>query len=198
MSPFRLALVCCLLGGAASLPAQALRDEEKGTFLGALFAPAPAGHKIGVLVTHVLPDSPAARAGVRRHDVLLRYDETPIRDCRHFVALIQGDRPGRKVSLTLSRDGREEKVEATLAEGPALRNAQAPRALPSVSVAATPLEDGKMKVTIVYQSEGRKPQKVVCQGASADIDGEVNKLPPRERGLVRAALERIRRVSTKQ
>jgi hypothetical protein len=211
----------CLLLAPAGLSAEPLRSEEKGTFLGALFAPVPEPlydhlpslpRNQGVLVTHVLPDSPAARADLRRHDILYQYDDTKIRDCEHFVGLIRDDKPGRPVQLLLLRGGREKKAEVVLAEGPVLKIAPAgrtgprdqpetpPKATkPSVSVAATPLEDGKMKVTIAYyRNDTGRRQTVTCQGATAEIDGEVSKLPERERNLVQAALERIRAVYSRQ
>jgi hypothetical protein len=198
--------------------AQSLRREEKGTFMGALFAPVPEAlyehlsqlpRNQGVLLTHVLPDSPAARAALRRHDVVLQYDDTKVRDCEHFVSLIRADRPGRTVKLLLVRSGRQTEASVALAEGPALKIAQAaPSApesrakspAPAVSVAATPLVDGKMKVTIAYYSQGDtgKLRTVTCQGENADIDTEVQKLPERERSLVRAALQRIRDFSSKK
>jgi hypothetical protein len=215
------AVVACLWCVPAAPAGGSLRDDEKGTFLGALFAPVPEAlyaqlaelpRGAGVLVTHVLPDSPAARADLRRHDILLRYDGTRIRDCEHFVGLIRDDRPGRKVRLTLLRAGRRMTAAATLEEGPVLRIAgagrggavapepvKARRAVPPVSVAATPMGGDQMKVTIAYyQSDTGQLRTLTCQGAAADIDGEVGKLPPRERGLVRAALERIRLLSAKK
>jgi hypothetical protein len=149
---------------------------------------------------------------LRRHDILLRYDGARIRDCEHFVGLIRNDRPGRKVKLTLLRAGRELTTETTLGVGPALRiaisktagkltseHSRSRAAVPSVSVAATPLEGGQMKVSIAYyQSDTGRLRTLTCQGAAADIDGEVSKLPPRERGLVRAALDRIRALDVKK
>ncbi len=219
-----LYLASALLGlaqGPAVGAGGTLREEEKGTYLGALFAPVPEALYAqlaalprggGVLLTHILPDSPAARADLRRNDILLRYGRTPIRDCEHFVRLIREDRPGRKVSLTLLRGGRELTTEATLEEGPVLRIAAAARgahealppsrpgaAAPSVSVAVTPLEGNQMKVIIAYyQSDTGQRRTLTCQGAAAEIDTEIGKLPPRERGLVRAALERIRSLNVKK
>src|SRR3954451_22729392 len=104
---------CLLLAGPARARAtDTRRCPDKGTFLGALFSPVPEAlydqlpqlprHR-GVLVTCVLPESPAAQADLRRHDVLLRYDRRPIRDCEHLARLIQGDRPERKIELVLLR-----------------------------------------------------------------------------------------------
>jgi hypothetical protein len=191
--------------------------DERGTYLGALFGPVPEAlfdqlprlpRNRAVLITHVLPDSPAARADLRRHDVLLKYGEVAVRDCEHLARLIQADRPGRTVQLALLRGSKETTAEVTLALGPALRIAPAvdkpresvtvprgvakPSTSPSVSVSATPLEGSKMEVTIEYYPAAGRLQKLTCQGEPADIDKAVQKLPERERNLVHIALERIR------
>src|SRR5262249_48883620 len=107
--------------------------EEKGTYLGVLISPVPEvlydqlpdlPRGLGVVVTHARPDSPAARAGLRRHDILLEYDNQKVRDCEHFARLIQADKPERKVRLTLMRSGRTTTAEATLTLGTVLRIAQ--------------------------------------------------------------------------
>ncbi len=197
---------------------QSVETEEKGTFLGALFGPVAEAlydqvptlpRDQGVLVTHVLPDSPAARAGLRRHDILLRYDGEAIRGCEHLARHIQNDRPERTVRLALVRAGKETTLDVTLATGPVLKLAQ-PRVVAvdgvegqrgpgkpgppaPVNVAATPLEHGKMKVTVEYYPEGGgRPRTLTCEGSRADIDGEIQKLPERERQLARVALQRIR------
>ena len=208
------ALFAPAMSAAARLPAAPADDT--GTYLGVLFG--PVGEALydqlpqlprdrGVLVTHVLPDSPAAAAGLRRHDIVLRYDGRPVRDPEHLARLIQADKPGHKLKLLLVRGGRETPAEATLALGPALRIAEAPAARTGtvakavnkpagpapVRVAATPLGGGKMRVIIEYDPAGTgKPQTLTCEGQRDDIDTAVGKLPERERGLARAALQRIR------
>jgi hypothetical protein len=215
-----------LLAAAAMAPAQRspapaptpASADDKGTYLGVLFG--PVGEALydqlpqvprnqGVLVTHVLPESPAATAGLRRHDIVLQYDGRKVRDPEHLARLIQSDKPGHKLKLVLIRGGRETSAETTLALGPALQIAEAPAAggrsgavakavnkpgAPApVSVAATPLGGGKMRVIIEYYPEGAgRPRTVTCEGEKADIDTEVGKLPERERGLARSALQRIR------
>jgi hypothetical protein len=200
--------------------ANEVRQDEKGTFLGALFcspraepvATADAGitaraatgaaRPTGVLVTYVLPDSPAARADLRRNDLVLEYDGRKVRDSDHLATLIRADRPDRKVRLLVQRARRDLTVEATLALGPPLRLARAEAPDPvrgtakangpaSVSVWATPLDSGKLKVAIEYYAGGRL-KTVTCEGAEAEVDQAVRKLPERERNLVRVALQRLR------
>src|SRR5262245_57427270 len=95
-------------------------SEDKGTYLGVLFGPLPEAlydqlpqlpRGQGVLITHVLPDSPAAKADLHRHDIVLAYDDTKIRDSEHFARLIQADKPDRMVKLALVRAGKEQTAE---------------------------------------------------------------------------------------
>src|SRR4051812_26021812 len=108
MTRFVLALTLSLLVTQVAVRAQSTTDD-KGTYLGVLISPVPEilydqvpdlPRGQGVVVTHVLPDSPATRAGLRRHDVLLEYNASKIRDCEHFARLIQADRQNDKVKLT--------------------------------------------------------------------------------------------------
>jgi membrane-associated protease RseP (regulator of RpoE activity) len=200
-----------------------VRHDEKGTFLGALFcaprseSPSTTEGNVtvraasntqkanGVLVTYVLPDSPAARADLRRNDRVLEYDGQKIRDGDHLATLIRADKPARKVKLLVQRGKRDLTVEVTLALGPALR-LSSPRAAgdtpetvkgtakpngpASVSVWATPLDSGKVKVAIEYYASGRL-KTITCEGA-AEVAQAIAKLPERERNLVRVALQRLR------
>jgi hypothetical protein len=192
---------------AAPATSEPPMTEEKGTYLGALFGPSARG----VLITHVLPDSPAAQADLRRDDVLLQYGDEKIRDCEHFARLIQADKPNNKVKLQLLRNGKESNVEVTLGLGPILKlnavrdTADVPKALAkpngpaSVSVSAVPLAADKMRVTIEYYPEGTgRLRTVTCEGGNGDIDAEISKLPERERNLARVALQRIRELNSSQ
>jgi hypothetical protein len=190
--------------------------EDKGTYLGVLFAPVPdvlydqvpqLPRDRGVVLSHVLPDSPAAKAGLRRNDVLLRYDDEAVRDCEHFARLIRDDKPDRKVRLTYFRGGKEASTEATLALGPILRIAhktgasadEPPRGTAkssrpgAVNIAATPLGGNSMKVTVEYYDErAGRIRSVPCSGTPEEIDSQLLKLPNRVQDLVKVALRRLR------
>ncbi len=60
----------------------------------------------GALVNQVLPDSPAAKAGVQRGDVLLTYDGKPVRGVRELQLLVASTPAGSKVELVVLRDGK--------------------------------------------------------------------------------------------
>ena len=81
--------------------------------------------------------------------------------------------------------------------GPALKlspgkQAPDPKATtPGVTVYAAPLEGGKMRLTIEYQPVGGKKKTVTCEGAASELAEAVEKLPQRERNLVRIAIQRL-------
>jgi Do/DeqQ family serine protease len=59
----------------------------------------------GVLVTAVAPGSPAARAGVRRGDILLDVDRQPVTDAGSLAAVLERGSPGNPALLRIYRPG---------------------------------------------------------------------------------------------
>ena len=72
----------------------------------------------GALVSDVTAKSPAARAGLRRGDVIVELDGAPIGSTRALRNRIAATRPGTEVRLTLVRDGARRTVTVTLDELP--------------------------------------------------------------------------------
>lgn len=60
----------------------------------------------GALVTEVSDDSPAAEAGIRHGDVLLKVDGRDVRTTRDLIDYVSAQPPGRSVSIELLRDGK--------------------------------------------------------------------------------------------
>lgn len=59
----------------------------------------------GVEVVSVEPDSPAAKGGLKEHDVITSYDGQMVEGRVQFRRLVRETPPGRTVSLGVSRDG---------------------------------------------------------------------------------------------
>jgi serine protease Do len=70
----------------------------------------------GVLVGDVTPDSPAARAGLKRGDVIRKVDNETVHNPNALRNKIAMTEPGSEVTLTILRDGKEEQIKVKLAE----------------------------------------------------------------------------------
>ncbi len=75
----------------------------------------PAG-TTGIIVTQVLPGSPAARSGIRVNDIITKVNDQTIDPQHPLQSLMVKFRPGDKVKLTLIRDGKEQAVDVTLGQ----------------------------------------------------------------------------------
>lgn len=71
----------------------------------------------GVLVTSVREDSPAAAAGLRAGDVILRVDDEPVTDPGQLARELAGADAG-EIELRVLRDRQERTLRATLPERP--------------------------------------------------------------------------------
>jgi len=116
----RLALLALLPGLSLGLaiPAGAAEPRPTGkALLGALVGPTAkdAAHA-GAVVREVTPDGPAAKAGLKNGDIVIKADDKEVADPQTLVGLIQGHKPGDKVKLQVLRDGKEQMVEVTLGE----------------------------------------------------------------------------------
>lgn len=68
-------------------------------------------HELGVLVSRVDPDSPAARAEIQAGDVILSANGEPVRDPGDLIGEVLATEEGEKVKIGLSRRGEEREVE---------------------------------------------------------------------------------------
>lgn len=69
----------------------------------------------GVRVMRVLPDSPAAKAGVERGDILRQLGDEKIDSSEKAAEVLRTMKAGQKVPLHITRDDKEQTLEATLA-----------------------------------------------------------------------------------
>jgi serine protease Do len=67
----------------------------------------------GALLSDVVPDSPAAKAGLRVGDVVLDFDGRPLRRADDLIWLVTTTPAGKKVVLTVARAGKVSQVEVT-------------------------------------------------------------------------------------
>ncbi len=72
--------------------------------------------KWGVYVVRVAPDSPAARAGIRRGDIIFQIGETQLDEKHPFINALFNHKPGETIPLKIVRDGKTLTLEVTLGE----------------------------------------------------------------------------------
>jgi serine protease Do len=75
-------------------------------------------HNNGALVGDVQPNTPGARAGLKKGDVVVGLNGTPVKDADDLRLRISETAPGTDVSLQLMRDGKAQDVKVTLGELP--------------------------------------------------------------------------------
>lgn len=139
-----LALAAILWGGAAALWADEPADAPPRHsavapmgkyFIGVACSPVPPvlrehlplDEGVGVMVASVLPDSPAAKAGIEPFDVLVRVADKPIHSAAELTRMI--DESGDKdLHVVLIHEGKEAEVDVK----PAQRPAGAPGEVPPV------------------------------------------------------------------
>lgn len=72
----------------------------------------------GVILASVLPDGPAANAGLQVGDIVLMLNEQPVMDTVQFLGMVAAQAPDATVQLRFIRDGVTTNVDATLGARP--------------------------------------------------------------------------------
>ena len=119
--------VALLLGTLALSPARgqvpsAGADPKAATskaYLGISAEPTPDGaNHAGLVVRGVSPGSPAARAGLRPSDVIVKIGDQPAKDFAALAHAVANHKPGDQLTLRVLRDGKEQDLAVTLAGQP--------------------------------------------------------------------------------
>ena len=72
----------------------------------------------GALITQVMPDTPASKAGLKEGDIVLSYQGQRITRSTDLINLINRTRPNTAVSLTVQRAKQQIQLQATLQAAP--------------------------------------------------------------------------------
>ncbi|MCS6977313.1 MAG: PDZ domain-containing protein [Gemmatales bacterium] len=91
-----------------------MRLSSERTFIG-LQLEESRGEGEGAAVARVVPDSPAANAGIRPGDVVLKINGENLTRASELSDVVASRRPGDVLTLTLRRGDKEEEIKVTLA-----------------------------------------------------------------------------------
>jgi serine protease DegQ len=75
----------------------------------------------GALITGVLQDGPASRAGVRPGDVVVHVGDRPVEDSRQLLAAVAALKPGATIALGVQRRDESLTLQVTPGQRPPLR-----------------------------------------------------------------------------
>jgi S1-C subfamily serine protease len=114
-------LCLALLAPAGAAPVPAAR-----AFLGVAVGPVKDSDTTGAMVHDVTPDSPAARAGLKKGDIIIKIDDQEVKAPEAVVETVKGHKAGDAVKLHVQRDGEEKTFEVTLGERRAVTVAPMP------------------------------------------------------------------------
>jgi S1-C subfamily serine protease len=94
-------------------------------FLGVAVKPATDSGD-GVAIEEVMPDSPAAKAGLKQGDVVTKLDGKDVPDVSDFLRAVGARKPGDALEVQLRRGDKEQTLKATLGQRPAPGGPAAP------------------------------------------------------------------------
>jgi len=72
------------------------------------------GSEKGALVSGVLPGSPAEKGGLKTGDIILEFDGKKIQETSELSRMVAATSVNKKVTVTILRDGREQKVTVVI------------------------------------------------------------------------------------
>ena len=75
----------------------------------------------GALVSDVMKDSPAAKAGIKRGDIILEFNGKDVKDVSNLRNMVAQSTIGNEVGMKILRSGREYNVKVTIIEIPRTR-----------------------------------------------------------------------------
>jgi|Deesub1362A_J573_1020465.scaffolds.fasta_scaffold00268_25 serine protease Do len=70
----------------------------------------------GVLISDVLENSPAEKAGLKRGDIVIEYEGKEVEDPINLRNMVAGTPPGKKVKIKVIREGKEKTITVTIEE----------------------------------------------------------------------------------
>jgi predicted metalloprotease with PDZ domain len=92
----------------------------------------------GAEIVTVDHDAPAGAVGLKMHDVILQMNGQAVASAEQLRRMLRETPPGRSISLLISRDGRQQTINVTLADQAALEQ----KAWTNLTVVPDPDEDG--------------------------------------------------------
>lgn len=108
-------VVLIMLIGLSRGQAQETNQTNPGGYLGIFVTPAE-GDQRGVVVREVFPDGPAAKAGVRAGDRVVKIADQDVTGVKAFMQTIAATKAGGTLTLKVVRGDKEQDITVTLGQ----------------------------------------------------------------------------------
>jgi len=211
-------LILCM-ATALSLPATGVLQAEEASstateesqqqdntpaYLGVVVGPVPRAVQAqlpenieqnqGLMIMRVIPDSPAAEAGLRSHDVLLSFDEQKLMTPKDLVSNVRNAKDGQKARMQILRHGKTMDIEVTFAVpkiheaaprhsrrmAPPLRQYPEPRGEVIIqknfqAMAVNKLPNGNYKAMIEFLDQDGNLKKYEYEGSGEELREQIRK-----------------------
>ena len=76
------------------------------------------GVKEGVLVTKVMPNSPAEKGGLKAGDIIVEFNGEPVKNVADLQLKVINTKPGEEVKITVIRDGKRKVLKVKIGQMP--------------------------------------------------------------------------------
>ena len=136
------------------------RTPDRG-FLGISFSRAGTDARIG----QVIPQTSAAKAGLRANDLIVKIDDKPVKDRKTVLGLLGATKPKQNVTLRIKRGDKERDISATLGQWPA-----GGRVNPQQTMGGALSKRRTGFESIIQHDSTLKPNQ--CGGPALDSDGK--------------------------
>ncbi len=148
----------------------------------------------GALISRVEPDSPAAKAGVLRGDVIVELNREQVSNASELTRRVRDMEPGAKVPVTVLRDGMRKTLTATLGSRPRDLVVTVPR-MPRGGRHWVERTDGDFEMPAipelgeqldrirVYRNDVQRQLDMIQRDLSQLRDGDLQRLEEELRGL---------------
>ncbi|MGA7801175.1 MAG: DegQ family serine endoprotease [Gammaproteobacteria bacterium] len=131
----------------------------------------------GALVAKVLPDSPAAKAGVEVGDVILKFDGRKVIDSSSLPPMVGSTKVGDKVPLEVLRNGKIRHLTVMLAELPPQKKLEAEQQ----GGESAPADTDRLGIAVAALTADQRKESGVSEGGV--LVQEVKDGPAAEAGL---------------
>ena len=145
----------------------------------------------GALVAQTQPDTPAAQAGLKSGDVIVKFNNETVASAGDLTRKVGALKPGEKAQVTYMRDGQEKTADVTLGALPGDKTAmadvgQSAKSALTLGVELAPNDHGKGVKVVNVDPTGQAASKGVTSG---DVILEVAGKPVSSASEVKASIE---------